>query len=102
MSHHHAAWFSLIALLASGCVSQIVPVEDHAKSWIGRPLADYKAMGARSKTYAASIGWSEKWTQLANGNREFLVPVREDCLIRWEVDSHETIVAYRTEGARCY
>ena len=91
----------LVAAL-SACASQIVPLQEHTKAWVGRPLADYRAMSARSRTYADEIAWGEKWAQLPNGNREYLRPVRPGCIVRWEINPSDTIVGARSEGDRCW
>lgn len=88
--------------LLDACASQIVSVTEHANSWVGRSIDDYKHMRTRSRTYADQIGWEEKEYKFPNGNSAYVVPVRLDCYIHWEVNTARTIVAYKTEGARCY
>lgn len=88
--------------LLDACASQIVPVTEHANSWVGRSIDEYKSMRTRSKTYADQIGWQEKEYKLPNGNVVYVVPMRPDCFIHWEVNAARTIVGYKTEGAGCY
>ena len=83
-------------------MSQIRPFKEYADGWIGRPISEYQAAGLRSKTYASSIGWREKWEPLPNGNRAYVQPEREGCLVHWEVNNGGVIVGYRPEGDKCY
>jgi hypothetical protein len=93
-----------IAFIAStnGCVSQIVPFDEAAKSWVGRPVADYEAMGRRSGTYQSRAGLQPRWVALGNGKREFISPVRRGCDIAFEVNDAGTILSYRPIGDRCF
>lgn len=93
-----------IVLLLSGCVSQIVSVDDSAKTWIGRPLAELKEViwSRKSSTYAERIGWQEKTYSLDNGNLVYVEPVRPGCFIHWETDAKGMIRAYKTDGNRCF
>lgn len=89
-------------LFSYGCLSQIAPIEEFTKAWIGRPISELKEIRTRSETYASSIGWQEKTYKLDNGNLVYVEPVRPDCFIHWEVNPKGIIIGYKTEGKRCY
>src|SRR5687768_6789019 len=89
-------------VVGSGCVSQISPFKAYADGWIGRPISEYQAAVLRSsKTYASTVGWSEKWETLPNGNRAYVYPERRDCFVHWEVNDRGIIIGYRPVGDRC-
>lgn len=90
----------VFAMLNAACISQIASVKDSANSWIGQSI-DRRNQLPPGK-YEKQIKWQEKTYLLPNGNTVFVEPVREDCFIHWEVDKSRTIVAYKTEGARCW
>lgn len=72
-------WVVILSIfLLQGCVSQIEPVKESAKTWIGFPIKDIKEIITRPRSYASSIGWQEKTYILANGNSVYVEPVRPD------------------------
>jgi len=92
----------LSILLFYGCLSQSAPVNEGAKSWIGHPIAQRKALVIDPNSYASRISWRETIRQLDNGNSVYIEPVRSDCFIHWEANPQGIIVGYKLEGNRCY
>jgi hypothetical protein len=80
-----------------GCVSQIVSLDEHTRSWIGHPISEMKEVMARPRSYASRITWKEKIYHLDNGNYVFVEP-EPRCFIHWEVDKEDIIVGYKTVG----
>ena len=91
----------IVVFIFSGCLSQIVSLEDHAKGWVGRPLEDLKVIVNRPGSYASRIGWKEKTYQSNNGNLIYIEPDHKDCFIHFEVNPQGLIIGYRTEGKGC-
>lgn len=95
------AWyFLLFIIVVSGCASQ-VPVAEHGAEWVARPLSELKQEVDRPDSYASRIGWKETTYPLANGNYVYEEPLREGCVIQWEVNSRGTIIGYTTKGKDC-
>jgi len=88
-------------LLCTGCLSQIVSLEEGIKGTLGRPLSDLKKMVSMPESYPSRIGWKEKTYVKDNGNMVYIEPVRPDCYIYWEVNIEGIIIGYRTEGKNC-
>ena len=89
---------AFVATLIGGCLSQIVTLDEHIKSWLGQPIEEKRNILSRPGSYASSIGWKEKTYRLDNGNWTYVAPVRPNCLIHWEVSPQGTIVGYKLEG----
>lgn len=87
----------LLFLVSCG---HIPPLENWAKSGIGRNIDEIRATHARPSSYASQIGWKEKAYDLPNGNWVFVSP-EPRCLIHWEVNMQGVIVGYRFEGQGC-
>jgi hypothetical protein len=96
-----ALLFTLSLSVLSACLSQIAPIEDRTKSWIGRPIEEIRRPILRPESYASRIGWKEKTYQLDNGNWVYVEPDSKNCFIYWEVNPQGTIVGYKLEGS-CY
>jgi hypothetical protein len=92
----------VMLLIISACRSQIVSLDEHASSWIGRSIEDKRVILNRPTSYASGVGWQETLSQIPNGNFILIEPVRKGCLVYWEADKNRIIVAYRTEGSECY
>lgn len=88
------------ATIFAGCVSQIVPINEHLQGWMGRNIEDMKSVMSRPNSYASQSGWKETTYHLPNGNWVFIEP-EPRCLIHWEVDQKGIIVGYKTEGESC-
>jgi hypothetical protein len=83
----------------SGCLSQIVSLQDYTKSWVGKPIEEKKRPVLRPESYASRIGWQEKTYTLDNGNWVYVEPDSKNCFILWEVNAEGMIVGYKLEGA---
>jgi hypothetical protein len=83
-----------------GCMSQIVSIEEHTKSWIGRPIHEMKDVMARPESYASRINWQDITYELENGNSVFVEP-EPRCKIHWEIDQNDIIVGYITKDGNC-
>jgi hypothetical protein len=92
---------AVCAALLLGCISQIVPIGDYTKNWIGRPIEDLKKIISRPGSYASRIDWKEKTYPLENGNWVYVEPDSKNCFILWEVNPKGIIVGYKLEG-NCY
>ena len=92
----------VILLIVAACSSQIVSLDQHANSWIGRSIDDKRIILNRPTSYASRVGWQETLIQLPNGKFIFIEPIRKGCMVYWEADKNRIIVAYRTEGLECY
>lgn len=100
MSPRNMIAFAMFAFIICGCSSQIVSLQEHTKSWVGRPVEDLKSIMSRPNSYASRIGWKERTYSLDNGNSVFVEP-EPRCLIYYEVNTMGIIVGYRTEGSQC-
>ena len=58
----------VILLIVSACRSQIVSLDEHASSWIGRSIEDKRVILNRPTSYASRVGWQETLSQIPNGN----------------------------------
>ena len=93
-----------IALVLSGCVSQVASLRDYKKNWIGHPINELEEAVARPSAideYKKTIGWKETTYKLDNGNSVFVELAATDCFIHWEVDPQGIIIDARTEGNGC-
>jgi len=90
----------LFLILLAGCATQAT-IEEHAREWIARPVAELKEEMKRPDSYASRVGWKETTYSLANGNYVYVQPVRTDCAIHWEINSKELIIGYQTKGTNC-
>jgi len=96
------ALIALLILLPYGCLSQIAPIGDFTKGWIGSSISEKREIAARPSSYASRTGWKEKTYQLGGGNWVYVEPVRPDCFVHWEVNPQGIIVGYKLDGQRCY
>jgi hypothetical protein len=87
-----------IGIFLAGCMSQIVSLDQHTRSWIGHPIANMKASVERPQSYASSIGWKEKTYPLENGNWVFIEPDTLRTFVHWEVNPQGIIVGYAAEA----
>lgn len=94
--------YILFTILLYGCLSQIDPLEEFVKAWVGRPLSELKEVISRPESYPSRIGWKETTYKFDNGNLVYIEPVRPNCFIHWEVNPEGIIVGYKTEGKKCY
>ena len=93
----------LAFICLKGClVSQIPPVKKFAETMIGASVEDLVEMNTVPQSYASKIGWVEKKYSLESGNWVYITPIRDGCLVHWEIDLFGVIVDYKTEGERCY
>jgi len=88
----------LIAFITPGCVSQFTPFKEATESWIG---ATFERRSGVSEYFEKNpaLGGVEKKT---DGSMIYKEPIREGCVIFWNVNPEGIIVDYRTEGDRCY
>ncbi len=93
---------AVLALSLYGCVSQIPPVREFADHTVGSPIENLFERVQRPRSYVARTGGQIRQFKLDNGNSEYVEPIREGCLVHWEVNSSGIIVGYRTEGSQCY
>ena len=91
----------LILLVVTGCMSQIPPVGEFASHEVGQPISGLLEAIRRPGSYVARTGSQIRQYRLENGNSVYVEPIQEGCLIHWEVNSSEMIVAYRIEGDHC-
>ena len=97
------SWIAAVLLIA-GCGSQVAPIREYKRSWVGYPVSELKAAEARPSVlddYKQKIGWTETTYKLANGNWVWVELAWKDCFIHWEVDPNGMIVDSRTEGKSC-
>ncbi|MGB4295309.1 MAG: hypothetical protein WBJ16_06735 [Smithellaceae bacterium] len=87
-----------IILFVSGCLSQIISIEEYTKQGIGMPIEEIKKVVERPQSYASRIGWKEKTYQLGNGNWVYIEPDSKYCFIHWEVNPKGIIIGYKLEG----
>lgn len=92
----------LVAGCLTGCMSQIPPVKEFADRSVGTPISNLFVTVNRPGSYVARTGSKIQRYELENGNTEYVEPIRENCLVHWEVNASGIIVGYRTEGDRCY
>ena len=96
-------WIASV-LIMSGCLSQIAPLSEYKKSWIGHPISELKEAMSHPNvmdSYKSKIGWKDRTYELPNGNSVFAELEWKDCVIHWEVNPEGIIVGSRTEGNGC-
>ena len=86
-----------ITMVLAGCMSQIVSMDEHTRSWIGYPIAGIKATVEARQSYASRIGWKERTYPLENGNWVYIEPAILRTFVHWEVNPQGIIVGYAVE-----
>jgi len=89
-----------VVLALAGCISQILPINEYAKGWIGAPIEDLITAAHRPQSYPSRIGWKDQQYKL-DGGLVYVFPEREDCVVHWHVNQGGIIVGYHTEGGHC-
>ena len=90
-----------LALAGVGCATEkrFIRYLEHTKGTSYKDLLEHRKL---PQSYHYRIGWVERYTILANGNREYEDPEMDSrCTIYWEVDKNWTIVGYRYAGNNC-
>ncbi len=95
-------WITVVCCSLLGCMSQIPSVKDWSGSWVGEPVTRVISLTERPGEYASKVNWKDYRYELGNGNWVYVAPIRENCLVHFEVNTQGIIVGYRTEGDRCY
>jgi len=93
---------ALMTVMATACVSQIPPVKEWANEAIGSSINLLLESARHPGSYVSRSGGHIRQYPLENGNTAYVEPVREGCLIHWEVNLRGIIIGYRTEGDRCF
>lgn len=100
----------IISLTFNGCIINGVPkAKDWAEQTIGSDI-NYRLEREKDSSRSGNPyvrGWIEakqiKDYYLTNGNLVHIHPIRENCLIHWEVDKDTNkIIDYKFEGDKCY
>jgi len=88
-------------ILLGGCASRMGAFENHINQWLSRPVTELKQDMKRPDSYAAKTGWKEQSWPLNNGGSVYVEPFGRDCLIRWQISSGGSILAYEAVGEGC-
>jgi len=96
--------FAVIVLISllTGCISQIPRVEDSANGAVGTSINLLLERAARPESWIYRSGQKVGRYRLENGHFAYTEPVREGCILHWEVDAEGIILGYRMQGNRCY
>ena len=99
----HAIIVTIVILgLLGGCSTPgLPPFKDYTAQLIGTPLVDLKVADAQPESYVSRSGAEPRTYLQENGDSVYVSPVREDCLVYWQVDPQGMIIGYRSEGTRC-
>ena len=114
MMNLRPAWWRSSALAAlsvaatmclGSCVSQILPVDEWAKGWVGEPVQRLIKLAERprdpTRDPVAKFLWKPNAYTLSNGNSVYIRQVAKDCFVHFEVNRDQIIVGYRLEGTTC-
>jgi len=93
-------FISVILLMLTACPS-IPSFYDWVKPIVGQPISLLEKPGNKGN-YKDAIGWQDRRYNLRNGNWVYVEPIRDGCLVHFEVNPQGIIVGYQTEGDRCY
>lgn len=99
--------FLTIFILNACTINGIPEATDWADSWIDSNIHEIYELNNNKSGSKYVQSWRDnkinKDYYLSNGNLVHLTPIREGCLVHWEVDKDTNkIVDYTFEGNRCY